>query len=82
MDTYADDLAALVGALDLKAVIHVGHSTGGGRWLVTSVATARAGSPGLKVYPGAPHGMCSTHKDEINADLLGFLKAAGSQEPR
>lgn len=30
MDTYADDLAALIKALDLKDVIHVGHSTGGG----------------------------------------------------
>ena len=30
MDTYADDLAALVQALDLKDAIHVGHSTGGG----------------------------------------------------
>jgi non-heme chloroperoxidase len=30
MDTYADDLAALVEALDLEDVIHVGHSTGGG----------------------------------------------------
>jgi non-heme chloroperoxidase len=30
MDTYADDLAALVGALDLKNAVHVGHSTGGG----------------------------------------------------
>src|SRR5712672_3036320 len=30
MDTYADDLAALVQALDLKEAIHVGHSTGGG----------------------------------------------------
>jgi non-heme chloroperoxidase len=30
MDTYADDLAALVEVLDLKDVIHVGHSTGGG----------------------------------------------------
>ncbi len=30
MDTYADDLAALVGALELKDAIHVGHSTGGG----------------------------------------------------
>ncbi len=28
----------------------------------------------LKVYKGAPHGMCSTHKDEVNADLLAFLK--------
>jgi non-heme chloroperoxidase len=30
MDTYADDLAAVVEALDLKQAIHVGHSTGGG----------------------------------------------------
>jgi non-heme chloroperoxidase len=29
----------------------------------------------LKVYPGFPHGMCSTNKDEINADLLAFIKA-------
>ena len=28
----------------------------------------------LKVYPGAPHGMCSTLKDEVNADLLAFFK--------
>jgi len=30
MDTYADDLLALVEALDLKDAVHVGHSTGGG----------------------------------------------------
>ena len=30
MDTYADDLLALVEALDLRKAIHVGHSTGGG----------------------------------------------------
>jgi len=30
LDTYADDLAELVGQLDLKDAIHVGHSTGGG----------------------------------------------------
>jgi non-heme chloroperoxidase len=29
----------------------------------------------LKVYPGLPHGMCSTHKAEINADLLAFIKS-------
>ena len=204
MDTYADDLAALVGALDLRNAIHVGHSTGGGevaRYLgrhgTTRVAKAvligavppimlkTAANPGglameafdqiragvlndrsqffkdlsapfyganragakvsqglrdsfwlqgmqagfrgvfdcikafsetdftedlkkidvptlilhgdddqivpigasamlssklvksatLKVYPGLPHGMCSTHKDQINADLLAFFKA-------
>jgi non-heme chloroperoxidase len=30
LDTYADDLAALVEKLDLKDAVHVGHSTGGG----------------------------------------------------
>jgi non-heme chloroperoxidase len=30
LDTYADDLAALVQKLDLKNAVHVGHSTGGG----------------------------------------------------
>lgn len=29
----------------------------------------------LKVYPGFPHGMCTTHPDIINADLLAFFKA-------
>ncbi len=30
----------------------------------------------LKVYPGFDHGMCQTHKDQINADLLEFVKTA------
>jgi len=30
LDTYADDLAALVKALNLRNAVHVGHSTGGG----------------------------------------------------
>ncbi|EUC13891.1 UNVERIFIED_ORG: non-heme chloroperoxidase [Burkholderia sp. CF145] len=28
----------------------------------------------LKAYAGAPHGMCSTHVEQVNADLLSFLK--------
>jgi non-heme chloroperoxidase len=28
----------------------------------------------LKVYPGYPHGMCQIHADDINADVLAFLK--------
>lgn len=28
----------------------------------------------LKVYAGLPHGMCTTHPDLINADLLAFIK--------
>ena len=165
LDTYADDLAALVQALDLKNAIHVGHSTGGGevaryigRHGTSRVAKAvlvaavppfygynrpgakisegvresfwlqgmMAGFPAsyfcikafsetdltgdlsrfdiptlvlhgdddqivpiaasamqssklirnatLKVYKGAPHGMCTTLKDQVNAELLAFLK--------
>ena len=29
----------------------------------------------LKVYPGAPHGITDTHKDQLNADLLAFIKS-------
>jgi non-heme chloroperoxidase len=42
MDTYADDLAALTEALDLKDAVHVGHSTGGGE------VTRYAGRHGTK----------------------------------
>jgi non-heme chloroperoxidase len=29
----------------------------------------------LKVYPGAPHGLTTTHKDQFNSDLLSFLRS-------
>jgi non-heme chloroperoxidase len=29
----------------------------------------------LITYPGYPHGMCTTHADQINADLLAFLQS-------
>jgi non-heme chloroperoxidase len=29
----------------------------------------------LKIYPGFPHGMCTTHADVINNDLLAFIKS-------
>jgi non-heme chloroperoxidase len=29
----------------------------------------------LKVYPGLSHGMCTVNKDQINSDLLAFIKA-------
>lgn len=29
----------------------------------------------LKIYKGASHGMCCTHKEQVNADLLAFIKA-------
>jgi non-heme chloroperoxidase len=29
----------------------------------------------LKEYPGAPHGLFATHKDQFNTDLLDFIRA-------
>lgn len=45
-------------------------------WFVREPAPAKI-VPGcaLKVYPGGPHGLCATHKDQVNADLLAFLQA-------
>ena len=36
-------------------------------------SAARIKNAVLKVYPGAPHGITDTHKDQLNADLLDFL---------
>jgi pimeloyl-ACP methyl ester carboxylesterase len=30
----------------------------------------------LKIYPGFPHGLMTTHADVINADILAFIKGA------
>jgi non-heme chloroperoxidase len=29
----------------------------------------------LKIYPGYPHGMPTTHAEQINADLFAFIKS-------
>ncbi|MFR9674386.1 alpha/beta fold hydrolase [Streptomyces sp. TR06-5] len=42
MDTYADDMAALASALDLRDAVHIGHSTGGGE-VTRYVARAEPG---------------------------------------
>jgi non-heme chloroperoxidase len=34
----------------------------------------------LKVYKGAPHGMCTTHKQQVNEDLLAFIQGKITQE--
>jgi non-heme chloroperoxidase len=41
-----------------------------GRLSATIVKNAK-----LKVYPGAPHGMCTTEAEQVNQDLLAFLKS-------
>jgi non-heme chloroperoxidase len=52
MDAYAADVAALVRALDLKSVIHVGHSTGGGE-VIRYVARSEPGRVAKAVLIGA-----------------------------
>lgn len=32
-------------------------------------------------YPGAPHGLTATHQDQVNADLLAFLRTRGARTP-
>ena len=52
MDTYAADVTALAAALDLRAAVHVGHSTGGGE-VARYVARAEPGRVSKAVLIGA-----------------------------
>ena len=80
MDTYADDLAALVEKLDLKGAIHVGHSTGGGevahyigRHGTNRVAKAvliGAVTPLMLKTAANPTGLPIGAFDEIRANVL------------
>lgn len=38
-------------------------------------SAARIKNASLKAYPGAPHGITDTHKEQLNADLLEFLNS-------
>jgi non-heme chloroperoxidase len=40
----------------------------------SSLAAKLVRDASLKVYPGLPHGMCTTHPDIVNPDLLAFVK--------
>jgi non-heme chloroperoxidase len=81
MDQYADDLFALVDALSLRDVIHVGHSTGGGeivRYIGRHGARRVAkvvligGVPPLMLKTEAnPHGQPMEAFDAIRAGVLG-----------
>jgi non-heme chloroperoxidase len=88
MDTYADDLAALVNELDLKDVIHIGHSTGGGevtRYIgrhgtkrVAKAILVDAVTPGLlktaKNPEGIPMEVFDTLRAGLKADRSQFWK--------
>jgi non-heme chloroperoxidase len=78
MNTYADDLAALVDTLGLTNVIHVGHSTGGGE------VTRYIGRHGTKrvakavLVDAVPPGMMQTSKnpDGIPPAIFDQIRAA------
>ena len=80
MNTYADDLAALVKALDLKEAIHIGHSTGGGevvRYIgrhgtkrVAKVVLIGAVPPIMVQSAKNPQGLPKKVFDEIRANVL------------
>ncbi|HST12594.1 MAG TPA: alpha/beta hydrolase [Terriglobales bacterium] len=80
MDTYADDLATLVEALDLKNAIHVGHSTGGGevaRYIgrhgskrVAKAVLVSAVPPLMLKTAANPGGLPIEVFDEIRASVL------------
>jgi non-heme chloroperoxidase len=81
MDTYADDLAKLVEALDLKDAIHVGHSTGGGevaRYIgrhgtkrVAKAVLIGAVPPLMLKTPANPGGLPMEVFDQIRAGVVG-----------
>jgi non-heme chloroperoxidase len=80
MDTYADDLATLVEALDLRGAVHVGHSTGGGevaRYIgrhgtgrVAKAVLISAVPPLMLKTPENPGGLPLEAFDAIRAGVL------------
>ncbi len=80
MDTYADDLAALVEELDLKDAVHVGHSTGGGevaRYIgrhgtkrVAKAVLISAVPPIMVKTPANPGGLPIETFDQIRAAIV------------
>jgi non-heme chloroperoxidase len=80
MDTYADDLAALVEKLDLRNAIHVGHSTGGGevaRYIgrhgtkrIAKAVLISAVPPLMLKTPANPGGLPIEAFDQIRAGVL------------
>ena len=79
MDHYADDLAAVTAHLDLKNVIHVGHSTGGGEVVhylarrgesgVVKAAIISAVPPLMLKTPANPTGLPKAVFDDLQAQL-------------
>ena len=61
------DVPTLIIHGDDDQIVPIGASAHGSSKLVKNAT--------LKVYPGGSHGLADTHKGELNADLLAFLRA-------
>jgi non-heme chloroperoxidase len=80
MDTYADDLAALMQELDVRDAMHVGHSTGGGevaRYIgrhgtsrVAKAVLVSAVPPLMVKTPGNPGGLPIEVFDALRASVI------------
>lgn len=66
-DLKAIDVPVLIMHGDDDQIVPIADSA------LLSAKLVRTGT--LKVYPGLPHGMCTTHPDQINADLLAFIQS-------
>ena len=67
------DVPTLILHGDDDQIVPIGASAKLSSKLVKNAKLVKSST--LKVYPGLPHGMCSTHKDQIDADLLAFIQA-------
>ncbi|MNF76212.1 Non-heme chloroperoxidase [compost metagenome] len=66
-DLKAIDVPVLIMHGDDDQIVPIADSA------LLSAKLVRTGT--LKVYPGLPHGLCTTHPDQINADLLAFIQS-------
>ena len=66
-DLSAIDVPTLVMHGDDDQIVPIANSA------MRSIKLLKHGT--LKIYPGYPHGMCTTHADVINPDLLAFIEA-------
>jgi non-heme chloroperoxidase len=70
------DFTADLRSIDAPVVIMHGEDDQIVPIAISALLTAKIVKRGtLKVYPGLPHGMCTTHADRINADLLALIRA-------
>ena len=72
--TSTDFRKELIGITVPTLIIHGDKDVSAPIELTGRATAALIPKAGFKVYQGAPHGLFVTHKDRLNADLLGFIR--------